>query len=160
MKINIITWKQLDSFYLVFRKLLRIDKFRFELWDILANFFNWWNLVFRAYFLPKGIRIGKCFGEKRKLSARKLRKSCSFWKGTSKFQCTFTYILQKVLVTIFTETIMHLVYLPKFCIAIVSNLSRVFHSHPKRNQRQWLCKIFFFFLGGGGKQGALWSMWN
>lgn len=149
MKINIITWKQLDSFYLVFRELLRIDKFRFELWDILANFFNWWNLVFRAYFLPKGICIGKCFGEKRKLSARKLRKSCSL-----KFQCTFTYILQKVLVTIFTETIMHLVYLPKFCIATVSNLSRVFRSHPKRNQSHWLCKIL------GGKQGALWSMWN
>ena len=41
---------------------------------------------------------------------------------------------------------MHLVYLPKFCMAIVSNFSWVFHSRPKRNQRQWLCKI----SGGGG----------
>ena len=112
-------------------------------WQI---FFNWWNLVLGAYFLPKVIRIGKCFVEKRKLNARKWRKSCSFRKGTLKFQCTFTYILKKI-------HAMHLVYLPKFCIAIVSNFSWVFHSRPKRNQRQWLCKIW------GGKQGALWSMW-
>ena len=44
---------------------------------------------------------------------------------------------------------MHLVNLPKFCIAIVSNFSWVFHSRPKRNQRQWLCKIW------GGKQGEI-----
>ena len=41
---------------------------------------------------------------------------------------------------------MHLVYLPKFCIAIVSNFFWEFRSHPKKNQRQWLCKI----SGGGG----------
>ena len=53
---------------------------------------------------------------------------------------------------------MHLVPpppLPEFCIAIVFN-SPGYYSRPKRSRKQWLYKVFF--LAGGGKQGALWSM--
>ena len=42
--------------------------------------------------------------------------------------------------TILTQIIMHLVYPPKFCKAIVS-ISPGFYSRLKRNPRQWLCNV-------------------
>ena len=37
-------------------------------------------------------------------------------------------------------TIMHLVSPPEFCVTTVSNYSG-YYSRPKRNRRQWLCKV-------------------
>ena len=36
---------------------------------------------------------------------------------------------------------MRLVYTPKFCITLVFIFSWEYNSRPKRNLRQWLCKI-------------------
>ena len=57
------------------------------------------------------------------------------------------------LFTIFTKTIMYLVYPQKFCIAIVSNLSWVLQSSQEKSKTMATQNL-------GGKQGALWSMWK
>ena len=60
----------------------------------------------------------------------------------------------KNIFTIFTEIIMHIVPPPpqkKKNTHPLFSISHWYYSRPKRNGRQWLCKIF------EGKQGALWS---
>ena len=55
--------------------------------------------------------------------------------------------------TAFTQAIMYLVYPPKFASPL-SSISLGTTVIPRRNRKQWLCKIL------GGKQGALWPMWK
>ena len=45
--------------------------------------------------------------------------------------------------TIFTQTIMQLVYPPppKFCITIIFNISLGMTVIPRRNWKRWLCKV-------------------
>ena len=43
--------------------------------------------------------------------------------------------------TIFTQTIMQLVYCPKFCITIILNISLGTTVIPGRNWKQWFCRV-------------------
>ena len=43
--------------------------------------------------------------------------------------------------TIFTQTIMQLVYRPKFCITIILNISLGTTVIPGRNWKQWFCRV-------------------
>ena len=43
--------------------------------------------------------------------------------------------------TIFTQTIMQLVYRPKFCITIILNISLGMTVIPGRNWKQWFCRV-------------------
>ena len=58
---------------------------------------------------------------------------------------------------IFTKTIMHLVYPPKFCITIVSIFSWVLQSSQEKSKTIVMHDNSYFW---GGRQGALWSMWK
>ena len=50
---------------------------------------------------------------------------------------------------------MHLVFpLRIFPPEVLFPNSPGYYNRPKRNRKQWLCKV----LGAEGKQGALWSM--
>ena len=50
-------------------------------------------------------------------------------------------------------TIMHLVSPQNFAWPLFL-ITPGYYSRPKRNRRQWLCKVL------GGEQGELWSMWK
>ena len=52
---------------------------------------------------------------------------------------------------IFTQTIMHVVYTPKFCITIVFDFA---WDDCNTQEKRWLCKIF------GVKQSALWGVFH
>ena len=64
----------------------------------------------------------------------------------------------KTLLTIFTYTMLHLVYPPKFCIIIVSDFILGITLVPSREiEGNGYPK---FGVGGVGKQGPLWSVWK
>ena len=58
-----------------------------------------------------------------------------------------------------------LLYSPQHFTYPLFPISTGYYIRPKKNQRQWFCKCYFFLLGvggegGRGKQGILWSMWK
>ena len=121
---------------------------RNDVWETSAEIPYWWRVTTSIWVM---FFIGwSKFPQRHKQS-----------EALSKFGKWNVRIFFFRLFIILTETIIYLVYSPKFYITIVSNFSWVFnYSSPKRNGRQWLWKFFWGGGGGGGKQGALWSLWK